>query len=258
MAVNISTFLKQLGFSGSEGKGYILTSFDLFRDTMKRIADEAGFELSVDDSGVTVVTPTSVINFTGAGVAVSDAGNGQADVNIPGANGWSLLSDQVLNGDAVETVEMTGLPTDLLELELVLSNLTTNGSPNGLGIQVSTDNGASWITAANYIAAALGRSSGGANRSTSIAGDDIARLFFENFDFGAGQYGRMRMANLDPANIGAQFNFQGHVSYVDSGAAVFQTSGGFLNDSTIGRIDAIRLNANSNITVSGNLQLWGR
>jgi hypothetical protein len=43
--------------------------------------------LSVLDEGVSTVDPATILNFTGAGVTVTDAGGGQADIDIPGGSG---------------------------------------------------------------------------------------------------------------------------------------------------------------------------
>jgi hypothetical protein len=48
-----------------------------------------GGSVDVEDEGVPVVSPASVLNFIGDGVTVTDAGGGRADITIPGGGGSS-------------------------------------------------------------------------------------------------------------------------------------------------------------------------
>lgn len=47
-------------------------------------------EIAVEDDGVEIVDAVATINFTGAGVSVTDEGGGVVDVDIPGGSGLAL------------------------------------------------------------------------------------------------------------------------------------------------------------------------
>jgi hypothetical protein len=57
-------------------------------------------EIAVEDDGVEIVDAVGTINFTGAGVTVSDEGSGVVDVDIPGGGGgpvaWGDVTDKPL------------------------------------------------------------------------------------------------------------------------------------------------------------------
>jgi hypothetical protein len=82
-----------------------LTSFGAIKLTGKRGADGqdgaqgppgSGSTITVEDEDVAVPnTPHSILNFTGAGVTVTDAGGGQADITIPGGGGAGVANDAV-------------------------------------------------------------------------------------------------------------------------------------------------------------------
>lgn len=48
-----------------------------------------GGSITVEDEGVPVVAPATILDFEGAGVSVADAGGGRATITIPGGGGAS-------------------------------------------------------------------------------------------------------------------------------------------------------------------------
>ena len=83
---------------GSASSGSLFSSvFDIFKSEtgVDLVGDAAAGSLvvsaniAIQDEGTTISSPTSVINFTGAGVTASAGGNGVVNVNIPGNGGGS-------------------------------------------------------------------------------------------------------------------------------------------------------------------------
>ena len=70
-----------------------------------------GGDVAVEDDGTAILAAASILNFTGAGVAVTDAGGGQADINIPGGGGGgdvAVEDDGVSIVAAASTLNFTG------------------------------------------------------------------------------------------------------------------------------------------------------
>lgn len=94
-----------------------LTSFGAIRLKGRKGADGAqgppgsGSTITVEDEDVAVPnTPHSILNFTGAGVTVTDAGGGQADITIPGGGGAGVANDAV-QARRTTTFTLTGAGT---------------------------------------------------------------------------------------------------------------------------------------------------
>lgn len=68
-----------------------------------------GGDVAVEDDGAAILAAASTLNFTGAGVAVTDAGGGQADINIPGGGGDVAVEDDGASiVAAASTLNFTG------------------------------------------------------------------------------------------------------------------------------------------------------
>lgn len=115
-----------------------------------------GGSIDVEDEGVVETAAATVLNFTGAGVTVTDAGGGVADIDIPGGGGgggaWTLASTTTI-GSPVTEVDVTGLGTPT-EIMVVLDAVTTSVSGQRQ-LLLSVDNGATFFTASgDYITTA--------------------------------------------------------------------------------------------------------
>lgn len=63
-----------------------------------------GGSLAVEDDGSEILASASRLNFTGAGVTVTDAGSGEATINIPGGGGSGLGSEFLIKLPAAATI----------------------------------------------------------------------------------------------------------------------------------------------------------
>lgn len=73
----------------------------------KELLDTSSTSVAVEDDGASVVATASTLNFAGRGVSVTDAGSGQADIEVPG-DGRNLI----INGDmriAQRSAQVTGI-----------------------------------------------------------------------------------------------------------------------------------------------------
>lgn len=109
-----------------------------------------GGAIDVEDSGTPVVTGASAINFTGAGVTVTDAGDGVAEVDIPGGGGGGGGGAMELIAQWSHTTDVANVTfTDLggyTELLLIVRNVTL--SAGGIrSASLSVDNGTTFFTA---------------------------------------------------------------------------------------------------------------
>lgn len=103
--------------------------------------------VDVQDEGTPILTPAATLNFTGAGVTVTDAGGGVAEVNIPGGGGggsgpWEIISTVTISS-AVNAINFVGLSgyTDLL---ILVDDVTKSATANFF-VQVSVDNGSTYF-----------------------------------------------------------------------------------------------------------------
>lgn len=107
-----------------------------------------GGSIAVEEDSSSVVASATILNFTGAGVAVTDLGSGEAQIDIPGGGGggslaWTLAGTWTHSTNVSEVV-FTGLG-DYRELLIHLVGVTASNSVFR-AIQFSANNGASWIT----------------------------------------------------------------------------------------------------------------
>lgn len=115
------------------------------------ISGGSGSTLDFEDEGTPVVT-ASVVNFTGAGVTVTDVA-GVATVDIPGGSGgggtWTLAASTTIAAPTA-TYDVTGLAgaTDIL---VVMKDIAASGGSVLLTL-ASTDNGATFLnTSGDYV-----------------------------------------------------------------------------------------------------------
>jgi collagen type I/II/III/V/XI/XXIV/XXVII alpha len=90
----------------------------------------AGGDVAIEDDGTSVVAAASTINFTGAGVTVSDAGSNEATVNIPGGGGGggAFTFDADLAGTTPATRNFTNVPAGWTVTDAATAGIAQLGS----------------------------------------------------------------------------------------------------------------------------------
>lgn len=113
-----------------------------------------GGAIAVDENGSPVVASANTLNFTGAGVAVTDGGGGQANIAISGGGGGSgamvLLSAAAITPGAAN-IDFTGLDTTTYEsFRIIGRGIYFDTDWANCLFECSTNNGVSYDTGGNY------------------------------------------------------------------------------------------------------------
>lgn len=128
-------------------------------ETALEFADESGGgDVAVEDDGTSIVAAATTLNFTGAGVTVTDAGSNQVDIDIPGGGGGGgggvLSLGSVDFGAASAQEHVFDVSDGYIHLILVGRNVDATGSGDFRNnIQFSDDGGSNYdvLTRAGYM-----------------------------------------------------------------------------------------------------------
>lgn len=174
----------------------VTASFD--EVTKELTLTASGSNVDVEDDGASIVTGASTLNFTGAGVTVTDAGGNQANIAIPGGGGGGGGGGLAGVWEYVETVSgasVSELDIDVPDADRILlvgnANLATDNET--LELRVTTD-GFSTVEsgASDYSWGVLGKTSTSTSSTqqndsadseirlsiSTIGGNATERIFF--------------------------------------------------------------------------------
>jgi hypothetical protein len=121
-------------------------------DAQGRIVDVSsgsggGGSVAVDDEGAEIVATASRLNFTGAGVTVTDGGSGEAIVDIPGGGGGGggglTLIDEIEVTSPLTTITFSGIPATYKDLRVTGQVRTTASGAQNVLVRFNNDSGGS-------------------------------------------------------------------------------------------------------------------
>lgn len=112
-----------------------------------------GASVAVEDDGAEIVAAASRLNFTGAGVTVTDSGAGEVGIAIPGGGGGGsslVVLDDVTISTAAQFVS-SAIPSghNAIQIEL-MARSTTATAGEQLTIQFNSDTGANYSSQILY------------------------------------------------------------------------------------------------------------